>query len=189
MSIFDDFMSDEYIRDKFDDEIEEKEYESFDKKKNNDEKNKLQKYNIINDEIESTTIINRNPQANKKTINIKGEYHSLKLPKFLEVCPDIEKKKKTEKNEKETYEISQVGANKSAVISWSFDENLYTQIKEKKNINDLFEGEKEQNKIMNENNNQECLTDDSELNMSDLDDIYEKYDVDNSDIISVPNNG
>ncbi|VEV58551.1 conserved Plasmodium protein, unknown function [Plasmodium vinckei vinckei] len=185
MSFFDDSVSVESRVDKFDEEIEEKEFEIFDKEKNNNEKKISQKYIIINDEEESTTIINRNFNTNKKTINIKGEYHSFKLPKFLEVYPDIEKKKKidiqnNEQNglsiEKETYDISQVGPNKSAVISWTFDENLYTQIKEKENIN------------KSENNNQECLTDDSELNISDLDEFYEKYNVDNSEIISVSSN-
>ncbi|KEG04900.1 hypothetical protein YYE_00475 [Plasmodium vinckei vinckei] len=185
MSFFDDSVSVESRVDKFDEEIEEKEFEIFDKEKNNNEKKISQKYIIINDEEESTTIINRNFNTNKKTINIKGEYHSFKLPKFLEVYPDIEKKKKidiqnNEQNglsiEKETYDISQVGPNKSAVISWTFDENLYTQIKEKENIN------------KSENNNQECLTDDSELNISDLDEFYEKYNVDNSEILSVSSN-
>ncbi|CAD2101842.1 conserved Plasmodium protein, unknown function [Plasmodium vinckei lentum] len=189
MSFFDDSVSVESRRDKFDEEIEEKEFEIFDKEKNNNEKKISQKYIIINDEQESTTIINRNLNTNKKTINIKGEYHSFKLPKFLEVYPDIEKKKKIDKQnneqnglsiEKETYDISQAGPNKSAVISWTFDENLYTQIKEKGNINDNFS--------KRENNNQECLTDDSELNISDLDEFYEKYTIDNSEIISVSSN-
>ncbi|CRG95036.1 conserved Plasmodium protein, unknown function [Plasmodium gallinaceum] len=143
----------------FDDDIsieskKEKEYE-IKNNKNEQIKEEMKSIEVnLNNEMESTIIMN---YKKRKTTNLDEIYYSLKLPKFIDVNSEIIKKKKSYiECEQEEGEIESLNKNKSSIISWSFDEEMYNKKKiennktDKENEDKLFFGD--DINIKNDNN-------------------------------------
>ncbi|EUD67624.1 hypothetical protein C922_01809 [Plasmodium inui San Antonio 1] len=166
ISFFDDGQSMESKREK--DKVEEEEEENYPPGISNDEIKSQPKLNdvIINNEDQAVMLVDL---RRRKRMNPDDEYYSVKLPKFIGVCPDIGRLRRGARGEEARGEGERgewehgqgvhladtrnvidlegdgrhphLAKNQKAVISWKFDVDAYNREKRKKDSHTMKEEE------------------------------------------------
>ncbi|KJP86306.1 hypothetical protein AK88_04025 [Plasmodium fragile] len=164
----------------------------------------------VNNEDEAVMFVNL---KKKKRMNPHDEYYSVKLPKFIGVCPDIKKLDQRARGEG-VYSGETEGAqrmedvthltearnvidlegegrhpphkakNQQAIICWKFDVDAYDREKEKK------DSQRREEELEGHSNESDLahVTDDDLSDYSTVDELYQMYDVTHNgdDLMSLP---